>query len=199
MKKDLEFDEREITKLLAAGSELAFTKIFDRYEAKLYHTAYRVLKSRPLAEEIVQEVFLKLWTRRIALPEFRSLEAFLYTMTKNLTIDMLRKRKVEVTVAYKWQAKRKLVDNVLENAVADAEYEQLLKQAINRLTPQQKQVYELSRIEGLSHQDIANRLNISSKRVNNIISEAVSYIHKDLKPHIGYTFLPLLLQIFNGQ
>jgi RNA polymerase sigma-70 factor (family 1) len=198
MKKE-HFDDTKTIRLLAEGSEHAFTLIFDRYQAKVYRAAYKILKSRPLAEEIVQEVFLKVWARRIAFPEIKSLEAFLYTTARNLTIDYWRKRKVEISVAYKFAVQQNLTDLTIEHAVLDSEYEQLLQQAIDKLTPRQKTAYELSRIEGLSHQDIATRLNISDSRVNNLITKAVSTIRETLKPHIGYTFLPLLLDIFKEQ
>lgn len=196
MKKDSDFDDQKIMKLLAGGSEIAFTKIFQRYQPKVYNAAFKILKSRDLSDEIVQEVFLKLWTRRIAFPELKSLEAFLYTMAKNLTIDYLRNRGVEVAAAYKYTIKRNLTDSSIEHAMMDQDYEHLLQQAINKLSPRQKTAYELSRVEGLSHRDIAERLNISVNKVNHHITKAVSSIRENLKPHIGYGILPFLMTLF---
>lgn len=184
-----------MVRLLATGSEYAFAKIFERYHGRIYAAAFRILKSREFAEEVVQEVFLKVWSRRIAFADVKNLEAFLVTCGRNLTIELFRRRNREVERAYKYASRQQSSENTTESVIIEGELEQLLQQAISRLTPRERTAYELSRVEGLSHRDIAAKLNISANRVNNLIKAATKSIREDLKPHIGFTLIPLLLQI----
>jgi RNA polymerase sigma-70 factor (family 1) len=198
MKKPLEFDQEKTLKLLAQGSEYAFTQLFDRYYPKVFSIGYDLFKSRELAQEVVQEVFLKLWVRRIGFSDVKELEAFIYTMTKNLALDIMKSRSREILNAYKFAITRDLTDNITENTLQNQEYEELINQAVEKLPQHQKRVYQLSRVDGLTHQAIADRLNISDSTVNNLMTKAVSKIRKDLRPHIEFTFLPVLFEIFKN-
>lgn len=182
-------------RLLAKGSEYAFAKIFERYHGRIYAAALRILKSREFAEEVVQEVFLKVWSRRIAFVDVKNLEAFLVTCGRNLTIEFFKRRNREVEHAYKYASRLQSSENTIENLIIEDELGELLQQAISRLTPRERRAYELSRVEGLSHRDIAAELNISANRVNNLIKAATKSIREDLKPHIEYTLIPILLQV----
>jgi RNA polymerase sigma-70 factor (family 1) len=195
-RKDIQYNEAEMLQLLARGSEYAFTQVFDRYHGRVFGTALKILRSRELAKDIAQEVFLKVWDRRIAFSEVQNLEAFIFTMTRNLTLNYLEKAANEQAANHKFSAQHKSVNNTTDHPLADQQYEQLLKQTLELLPPQQKLVYELSRIEGLNHEDIARRLNISHWTVNNHITSALKFIRNRLEPHIGPLALPILLRIF---
>jgi len=188
-------NETEILKLLAQGSEYAFIQIFDQYQAKVFSKALKLLKSRDLAMDVVQEVFIRVWNRRIAFAEVKNLEAFIFTMTKNFTLNVIRDRSAEISAEYKYSLQRDITDNTVEDLVIDQQYENLIQQAIEKLTPQQREVFKLSRVDGLNHEEIANRLHISDRTVNNHLNIALKSVREDLKPHIG-TILPALFSIF---
>jgi RNA polymerase sigma-70 factor (family 1) len=195
MKEKIPFNEAEVLMLLVQGSEYAFTQIFDRYQPRVFAAALDLLKSRELAKDVVQEVFLKVWTRRIAFENVRNLEAFIFTITKNFTLNILRKKSNEIAASYQYAMKREVASNSVEHALADQQYAALLRQTIGKLPPQQRRVYELSRHEGLSHEDIARQLNISGRTVNNHMNTALRFIRESLEPHMGLMFLPILVSI----
>jgi RNA polymerase sigma-70 factor (ECF subfamily) len=93
------YEESTLLSLLARDSEYAFQLVFDRYRNNIYKVAMMYLKSPVMAEEIVQDVFLKLWFQRKHLTEIRSLESWFFTITKNLTLNCMKK------IAHEWMAR----------------------------------------------------------------------------------------------
>jgi RNA polymerase sigma-70 factor (ECF subfamily) len=199
MEKRIEFNQEKTLELLAQGNEYAFTQVFDSYYPRVYGAALKLLRSRELAKDIAQEVFLKVWDKRITFTEVLNLEAFVFTMARNLTLNQLEKLANERVAQYKFISDLKGVTDNTDHALAEQQYEQLLQETLALLPPQQKRVYELSRIEGLNHEDIARQLNISHWTVNNHISCALKFIRLHLKPHLGSLAIPILLQIFDQQ
>jgi RNA polymerase sigma-70 factor (ECF subfamily) len=193
--KDFE-DETKLLQLLARGSEKAFAQVFDRYQSRVFGVAYELLKSREHAKEIVQEVFLRVWTRRIAFMDVQNLEAFIYTMAKNLTLNYLRKLAAEHIAQYKFTTQRNNIDNSTEFPLIDQQLEDLLNKTIEKLPPQQREVYHLARVEGLTHEAIATRLHISPHTVRNHMVSALKFIKVTLEPHTATSvFLPVVLSI----
>lgn len=195
MKENTPFNEAKMLSLLVQGSEYTFTRIFDRYQPRVFAAALDLLKSRELAKDVVQEVFLKVWTRREAFENVRNLEAFIFTMAKNITLNVLRKKATEVAAAYQYAIRRDTACSTAEHPLADQQYAALLKETLEKLPPQQRRVYELSRMEGLTHEDIALRLNISDRTVNNHMNTALRFIRESLEPHMGLILLPLIVSI----
>jgi RNA polymerase sigma-70 factor (family 1) len=198
--KTQDFDQEETMKALASGCEIAFAKIFKCYYPRVYNVGYDFFHSRELAKEVAQEVFIKVWDRRIAFADVKTLEAFIYTMTKNLALNLMKSRSRELLNAYKFAITRDTTENLTEKVVLNNECDALVNDAVEKLTPNQKRVYELSRVQGLSHREIAQRLNVSDSTVNNLLNTALAKLRKDLKPYVGCT-LPLfsvLSEIFKG-
>src|SRR5687768_475740 len=116
------YEHADVLNLLAQGSEYAFQLVFDSYKNRVYNLALTYLKSPVLAEEIVQDTFLKLWFQRQNLAGINSLEAWLVTVSKNLTINYLKK------IAHEWGAKKELVpegrqiENNADFKIRDAEF-----------------------------------------------------------------------------
>jgi RNA polymerase sigma-70 factor (ECF subfamily) len=187
------YNETEVLRLLKGGSEVAFAQVFDRYRPMIYRTARKFLKSTALAEEIVQEAFLKVWLRRETLGEVEKLDAFLYTMARNLTLDAMRKLAHETVARQQLVAEMEVSDNATYLALQETQYSELLENAVAQLPPQQKQVFQLAKVEGLSHEAIAERLNISRLTVKTHMAKALQTIRNYLQPHLGtMTFLPFL-------
>lgn len=195
MKENTPFNEAKMLSLLVQGSEYTFTQIFDRYQPRVFAAALDLLKSRELAKDVAQDVFLKVWTRREAFENVRNLEAFIFTMAKNITLNILRKKATEVAAAYQYAIRRDTACSTAEHPLADQQYAELLKETLGKLPPQQRRVYELSRMEGLTHEDIALRLNISDRTVNNHMNTALRFIRESLEPHMGLMLLPLIISI----
>lgn len=170
------YEESTLLSMLAQDSEYAFQLLFDRYRNNTYKVAQMYVKSPVIAEEIVQDVFLKLWYQRKNLLEIRSLENWLFTLTRNLTFNSLKK------IAYEWKAREKWLDqNVLsenntDHELLNKEYHQLLQQAIDNLSSQQQQVYKLAKEEGLSYEAISEHLSISALTVKTHMARALASV-----------------------
>jgi RNA polymerase sigma-70 factor (ECF subfamily) len=173
-------DEKELLRLVAAGDERAFTRLFDHYHQRLGLHVYRITRSEPVAEELVHDVFLKIWRNRELLLEIENFPVYLFVVSKNAALNALKRIAAE---------RVKLTD--LDHAV-EVEPEQpddyryaLIDEAIDQLPPQQRQVYLLSRHQRLSYNEIALQMGLSRETVKKYLQIAtasiISYIGKSVK------------------
>lgn len=163
---------------------------FQYYEAPLRTLALRLLKDHALAQDILQEVFVRFWELRYKIEEINNIEAFLFQMTRNRIMDTFRK------IAADERLKEQLWKN-MENQIPDSskkleakELQDLLSQAIDELPPRRKEIYLLKNEEGKSYQDIAEEMNISTHTVKNHLSSAVVAIRTFIKKK--FKGLPIL-------
>lgn len=175
------YEESTLLSLLAGDSEYAFQLVFDRYRNTVYKVAMLYVKSPVIAEEIVQDVFLKLWFQRHNLGEIRSLESWLFILTRNLTLNCLKKISHEWMAREKWVKDNDLSENTTDYKILNAQYQQLLQQAIDHLSPQQREVYKLAKEQGLSYQAISAQLSISPLTVKTHMARAMASIRAFLE------------------
>jgi RNA polymerase sigma-70 factor (family 1) len=199
MNSDLH-NEKELLKLLAQqDSEYAFTIIFDHYRPKVLGTAMKLLKDTAMAEEIVQDIFLKLWLKRHEMETINSLRSFIVTMTRNLVFDRFRKKMNETVYREKIDSAT-LVINDTDHRVRTSLSNKILQHAIDQLPPRQKQVYEMVRIQGLSMDEISQHLSISKSTAKGHLTAALQAIRSHLNAHtdtfIGIVALQVLINIF---
>jgi len=187
-------NDKELLQLLAQDSEYAFAIIFDKYKKRVYNTAFLFLKSAEAAEEVVQEVFLRLWQKRTSLPDIDYLNSFIKTMAYNLMVDQFRKTTLEKDYKKALPPHDPVVDDT-DHKVRDYESVRLLQMAIGTLPQRQKQVYELARLKGLSQEQIAAELSISKNTVKVHMSAALQAIRAYLSTHYPDTLttLPFLI------
>ena len=128
MESENKYEETTLLSLLSEDSEYAFQLIFDKYRNHTYKVAMMYVKSPVIAEEIVQDVFLKLWFQRKNLKEIRSLESWLFTLTRNLTFNCLKK------IAYEWTAREKWIreNDFSRNTVDDANTKRRVPRSISK-------------------------------------------------------------------
>ena len=179
MKKTDHISESEWVLSLKNGDLKAFSELFDRYGKRLYRFSMGYLKSESDAEEIVQEVFVKIWNKREELSLQKSFESYLFTIAKNGILNTIRKTKSEQ--AYLQYAKLHPEKNVLlDDELNFRELERAYKEAIGKLSPRRKEIFLLSREQSLSNAEIAEKMNISVKTVENQMTSALSEIRKHL-------------------
>jgi RNA polymerase sigma-70 factor (ECF subfamily) len=189
------YEEAKLITLLAEDSEYAFQLLFDRHRNRIYHTAIRYLKSPVLAQEVVQDVFLKLWFERKNIRQELPLEAWLFTIAKNNLLNRLKK------VANEWKALNNLrltsnqSINITEDIVQESQYNQLLQEAIKSLAEQQRKVFLLARTEHLTYSQIGEKLGISPLTVKTHMSRALENI-KAYFASQGEVFLSVLFFLF---
>ena len=190
-------DSIQVTDLvlsLTKGNLYAFGLLFDRYGKRLFHFSNGYLKSVEDAEEIVQDVFLKIWNIRKELVVDKSFESYLFTIAKNAILNKIRKSKSEH--AYLSYVKLHPDQNVsLDDELDFSELDKAYKDAIERLSPRRKEIFILSKEQYLPNSEIATKMNISIKTVENQMTSATSEIRKTLRSlgFSGIIFFELFL------
>lgn len=188
--------EQELLQLAAYGNELAFTTLFHEHKYKLYGFVYRLTGSHQSAEDLVQDIFEKLWKDREVLSGIDNLQHYIYRMARNSAINGFKSMARQVTLL------KTLTDNTQagpditpEATFALKETQERLHRAIQQLPPQQKKIYLLSREEGIKHDEIARRLHITTGTVKNHMIQALRSLRKQLQqyPNSPDTIYLLLL------
>lgn len=192
MLSDKQYEESTLLALLADDSEYAFQLIFDRYRNHVYKVAVMYIKSPALAEEIVQDIFLKLWFQRKNLTGIQSLEAWLYTITKNFVLNAIKKTAHEWMARERWLKETAQEEDNTDHKVRTGQYQQLLEQAISQLPRQQRLVYQLGKEQYLSYEEIARQLSVSPLTVKTHMARALEAIRIFLKQN-GMIFTILFL------
>lgn len=170
---------------IAERNELAFKTLFDAYKDRLYHYIYGILKSKEVAEEIVMDVFLKIWLGKELVNQIENFDAFLFRVAYNKSVDFLRSAARDPRFRdLLWDELQLAGGMHADQLVLTREYEAKLREAIHLLSPQRRLVYELSREKGLSHLAIARQLQLSKHTVSNHIVEAQKFIRAYLIRHM---------------
>ncbi len=195
MKEDI----RNLVIKLRQGDRMAYETIYRRYAERMYFFSMKYLENESEAEEVTQNVFIKLWVKREELRDDLSLNSFLFMITKNAVIDILRKRKrdkvLSEKIALRQQQLMEAPDDIYEYQELAADIDKL----ISSLPERRRHIYKLSREKGLSHKEIAAELSISPKTVEVQIRLSLQQIRAFLKkryPAIsagGLLFIQFLL------
>lgn len=180
-KYDLNINEDEIISLIQLGDEKAFRLFYDTYRPRVYQTALRYLKSKELAKEVVQDVFLKIWADREQLYEVKSVKAWVYILAKNNILNRLKRLALEWKANVYFAKNKEDEDLSMLDNIRDKEYHQLLSDAIQSLPKQQREVFVLARYEYLSYQQIGEKLDISPLTVKTHMSRAIGQIRLKMK------------------
>lgn len=187
-------DENLLLSKISTGDELAFRVLFDRYRSKVYTYALKLVKVDIYAEEILHDVFLKIWLHPD--PEIiENVENYLKTITKNLTLNLLRRQNLEVLTNVYLCADWQEGHAETENLISLNESTQILNQAIALLTPQQKLVYKLCKQEGLKYAQVAEQLSISPLTVKTHMQHILRLLRAYLKQHGSLVVYIILLLI----
>mgnify|MGYP001545291185 CR=1 FL=1 len=147
MVSDNLYNEHELIQLIAQGDERAFTKLIDHYRNKIYGIALELTHSINVAEEITEDVFLKIWLRRSALNEIENFTAYLFTVARNETYKILKQIAKNYKIVLLAENNEAIALENSEDYLIGKEYTSLLQKAIDRLPHQQKQVYQLIKEE----------------------------------------------------
>ncbi|MFA5244397.1 MAG: RNA polymerase sigma-70 factor [Pedobacter sp.] len=174
MKQSILQNEPALLKLIAEGDEFAFRKIFNHYKDKLFNYTYRITDNEGLAEEIVMDAFLKIWCNREDLVYINRFDAYLYTIIRNRAFSAIKRRAQETLIITRLSNISSEYQECTEETVVYNEYQYILKRAINKLPPQQKLVYSMSREEGLKYEEIADQLNLSKNTVKAHLKKALN-------------------------
>ena len=169
-------DDRTLFQQIACDNECAFEEIFLRFRSGLFSYLLRFTKSTDEAKELTQDIFLKLWINRQSLSTVESPQHYIFTMARNRAIDFLRRAALDSRMRQDlWEVIKENRSTTEEQIFANDKC-RLIDEAIYKLSLQKQIVFRLSRVEGLSHDQIAVQLNISKNTVKNHIVAAVKFI-----------------------
>ncbi len=193
------YDDKELCRRIAVGDEQAFQTLFRLHRDRLFAFAVRFTKSAAAAEDIIQDVFLKLWEQPDLLEKAENPPAYIFILVRNKTLDYLRKisndqrlqQEVWLFIAH---AQRQAEDTF--EKVDAKETEQLINEAVQQLPPQQQKIFILSRTKGLSHEQIAEQLGISKNTVKNHLIAALGTIRKYLNKRHAVDIYFLIMAFF---
>lgn len=175
-------NEKELLRQIANGDERAFRSIFDAYHHRLYFYILQISSSQQVAEDIVQDTFLKIWLHRDQLPQVEQFNAYIFRVARNTVLSSLRRKALETVI----------VEQKLEPVPgAPDAHEQLhiklvkevLQQAVNALPEQQQKVYRLRREGGLSIKEVARLLGISEITVKRHLTLATKTLREVFDYH----------------
>ena len=178
-------NENELLARMAEGDETAFGVLFHHYRTKIYSYAFHLFGNSGLADELVQEVFLKLWLNRDKVRHLLKFDAWLFTIARNQVFDTLKSLAKERSARKQMFQDLDTNANIVEDHILTKENEQRLQHALSLLSPQQQLIFTLSRHQGLNHEQIASQLNISRNTVKTHLVHAlktlrdVLYFHSD--------------------
>jgi len=180
-------------KELSDGNHFVYKQLFDKWYEPLCRYAFSILKDMDEAEDVVQKTFCKLWDNRKTINIQSSINSYLYRMVHNdclNTVHQLSSHKIH-NLNY-ISSMTESVDNVNDQLVA-SELQQAIEKALMTLPTQCKRVFELSRNEQLSYNEIAKKLNISTNTVENHISKALKLLRVELKDFLALLFFLQLI------
>lgn len=182
----------KLTEQLKNGSKEAFHSVFDTYGPKIHAFALSYLKNEADSEELLQDVFLKLWEVRADLDSYKNIKSFLFKICINLIYDLIRRKNIHQAYLDYIDANKSSSD---DNTWQDIVYNEMLnnlKQIVDTMPEQRQHIFRLSKEQGLSNQEIAIQLNLSQRTVENQLYRAVTFLRQKL----GTNSLPALLFFF---
>jgi RNA polymerase sigma-70 factor (family 1) len=190
-----DFSESDLLRRLKQDDERAFDALFRHYSALVYRFAFGYLKSRPAAEEIVQECFIKIWEKRANLRDDVPLKGYLFTTAHHAVLNELRRDQHHLRLH--GQVAAAAGPASVANEAEYQEMEALYQAALDRLPPKQREVFVLSRQLGLSYPEIAERQGVSVKTVEAHIMQALKTMRSYFRLH-GGGVLGILLTLVLG-
>jgi len=175
-------NEQNLLAAIRVGDRGAFENAFKTNYQDLCSYAFRYLKEKAASEEIVQEVFVKLWEKRDSLDIKSSLRSYLFRAVHNGALNLIKH--VEVREEYKNFNESAMNSAPEGDPVVYSELQAKMKEAIASLPPERRKVFEMSRNEGLKYREIAEKLNISIKTVENQMGKALQHLRVELKDYL---------------
>ncbi len=181
----------ELIEGLKAGNEKSFETIYNRYSSKLYSAAYNILRNKEVCEDLVQELFIDLWTKRDKL-EILNLKSYLYRSIRNKVLMVLRLGRITLGL----DVVEMLIDEyATDGHLIEKEMKESLDRGISALPEKCREIFVLSRKDQLSRKEIASQLNISVKTVENQLTNALKRLRTSLGDFLllAIALLPVFL------
>ncbi|TKG97074.1 RNA polymerase sigma-70 factor [Puteibacter caeruleilacunae] len=171
--------DKQLVEQMQKGDQKAFKMLFDRYSRRLYSFALSHLKGQVDAEELVQDVFVKLWDKKEYLRSEGNIKAYIFRVAVNTVYDIVKKRKSE-SAYHEFIQQQDAHHNSTWDQVVFEELQQRHDSLVAEMPEKRREIYLMSRNEGLSNKEIAEKLDVSVRTVESQIYKAVSFLKEHL-------------------
>lgn len=182
---DQHIDDIELIQRISEGNHAAYDLLYDRFFEEIYIHIYNKTKDYELTKDLTHDVFLKLWENRDALTHITNIRGYLYITARNKVLDLIKHNKIVDTYYQSFLHTYKLVEST-DFRIREKQIEMIISEAVDSLPAKMRQVFELSRKQDLSYQEIADQLAISEKTVKTQIHNALKILRKKLHPYTHF-------------
>ncbi|WP_346856620.1 RNA polymerase sigma-70 factor [uncultured Draconibacterium sp.] len=174
-------NDADLTRRVKSGEKEAYQALFERYAPKIYHFALSYLKSTADSEELVQDVFLKVWEKRDILDASQNIKAFIFKIAINTIYDFIRRKNIENAFQEFSKANYAADSNNTWDTVIFEEMQTTINSLVAQMPEQRKKIFKLSKNKGLSNDEIAQELNLSKRTVENQLYRALLFLKEHLR------------------
>ena len=186
-------EEKELLLLLKSGDEGAFEKIYKLYSSRLFGNIYKMVKSESAAQDIWQEVFIKIWNNRAGIDPEKSFRSYLFKIAENNVYDFFRKAARDKKMQTALMAVATEHYDHIEELLLKKENALMLQKAIDSLSPQRQQVFRLCKLEGKSYDEVSRQLGISLSTISDHIVKANKAVREYLFENMDITIILICL------
>ena len=192
-------DERELLSLLKQGNEQAFEKIYKLYSSRLFGNVFRMVKSESTTQEILQDVFIKIWNNRASIDLDKSFRSYLFRIAENKVYDFFRKATRDKKIQAQLFAAATEEYEHIEEMIYKKENALLLQKAIDSLSPQRQQIFRLIKLDNKSYEEVSRQLGISVSTISDHIVKANKAIREFIFTHNDMTIILFCLLFSIGK
>lgn len=187
-------NEHELLREFCEGDEAAFDFFYQMYSLRIYRKLLKMVKVDVIAQELLQDVFVKIWEKRHLVDPAQSFRSYLFRIAENSVFDFYRKLGRDEQLQYDIRMRTPEGYTHTEDVLSLKETENSINQAISQLSKKQKQVFILCKLEGKSYEEVSRLMGISISTVNGHIVNASKFIKNFLiKQGVWTLYIPLLL------
>lgn len=176
-----------------------FKRLFDIYKIPLHDYTYNITKSHEAAEDITQEIFIRLWKKRAELHQIENIDYYIYRMARNESMDFFNKAALDSRLSNELKKRMTISVNNVSAQIDTKETMDIVQKGVSSLSPQRRLVYQLSRNHGLKLEEIAQELNLSVNTVKNHLIKALQQLREYLVQfNEGNLVVLLFVLLFNS-
>lgn len=184
--------EKELVKKLKEGDSFAFEVLFYKYRNKVKGFATKMVPSQIDPEETVQEVFIKLWLKKEMIDPEKDFQSYLFSIAKNLILDHLKSAVNRKLYFVDEHFQQDILSDESLDGTVPVDFEEQILSLIEQIPERRREIFRLSRFEGMTYKQIAERLNITENTVDSQIRNALAFLRKEFRKFVILFFLLFL-------
>ncbi|ERJ58992.1 MULTISPECIES: RNA polymerase sigma factor [Sphingobacterium] len=187
-----QLSDQQLVILLKKEDRLAFAEIYERYAIVLYYKVNQILRDEDASKDVIQDLFTFIWERSDNLDENQNLSGYLYIASRSRVLNLIQKGKTKSDYLSEIGKFSEIVANETLEKLDEKELLRLVTNEIDKLPTKMREVFQLSRIEDLSHREIAQKLGISETTVKKQVQNALKILKQRLSMYSSYGLLLLV-------